>query len=276
MTSKTIKQITNNAGFPKPAELIELTGHYALEATDRAIFNLLYKHAHDTGKIAEDITFEIPLKNLREEWSEHESNDRLIESLKRIMGVTVTVPYTDDNGEKRILLTHLFDAISLPAKNKLGILKFSIPRELKPIITKSGKWGRISAKIVCSMTSKYAISLYELIQLRANRDYCVETFTLERFRELMGVPPKSFTKWNNFERKVLNIAELEVNGLSEYGVKIGINRKNNMPKGEIIGIVVTWWQKEGDEYRETLRELRNVKVGRKARLLKAVEEIKLI
>jgi hypothetical protein len=37
------------------------------------------------------------------------------------------------------------------------------------------------------MTSKYAIALYEIVQLRANMDRCVETFPIARFRDLMGV-----------------------------------------------------------------------------------------
>ena len=47
----TVNQKTNYWGFPKPGELIEMTGTHALEASDRAILNLLYQHAHDSGKL---------------------------------------------------------------------------------------------------------------------------------------------------------------------------------------------------------------------------------
>ena len=36
--SRTAEQKTNHLGFPKPGELIEMTGTHALEASDRAIF----------------------------------------------------------------------------------------------------------------------------------------------------------------------------------------------------------------------------------------------
>jgi hypothetical protein len=35
--------------------------------------------------------------------------------------------------------------------------------------------------------SKYAMALYETPELRRNLDRCIETFTIQRFRELMSV-----------------------------------------------------------------------------------------
>jgi hypothetical protein len=49
----TLEQRTNLDGVPKAAELIEITGAHALEASDRAILNLLYQHAHDSGRLGD-------------------------------------------------------------------------------------------------------------------------------------------------------------------------------------------------------------------------------
>ena len=38
-------------------------------------------------------------------------------------------------------------------------------------------------------------------------------------------------------------------------------------------MTITWWRKEGDEYRNTLRELQRPKVGRMARLKGTVEQV---
>jgi hypothetical protein len=53
LVSRTISQKTNASGFPKPGELIEITGAHALEAADRAILNTLYQFAHDSGRLGE-------------------------------------------------------------------------------------------------------------------------------------------------------------------------------------------------------------------------------
>ena len=49
MVHLTRLQRTNLDGFPKPGELIEIAGAHELEASDRAILNLLYQHAMTAG-----------------------------------------------------------------------------------------------------------------------------------------------------------------------------------------------------------------------------------
>jgi len=50
--SLTIEQKANFSGFPKAGELIEITGAHALEASDRALLNILFQHAHESGNLA--------------------------------------------------------------------------------------------------------------------------------------------------------------------------------------------------------------------------------
>ena len=52
--------------FPKPAELIEITGTSGLEAQDRVMMNLLYRHAHDSGDLATPgARWAIPMADLK-------------------------------------------------------------------------------------------------------------------------------------------------------------------------------------------------------------------
>lgn len=275
--SRTIAQKTNGDGFPKAAEVIEITGAHELEAMDRAALNILYQHAHDSGRLADlDAEFAIELSRLKP--SKHESNDRVRDALLRLMRVVVTIPYIGaptaeyPDGEPRVILTPLFAFFDL-AENETppAILRYGLPKKLQPIIARSGRWGRIKAEVVCAMTSKYAIALYELVQLRANLQKCVETFPIDRFRELMGVPPGKLQRGPDFTRWVLDIATLEVNGLSDCNVKVEPVRRS--PRAPITAVTITWWRKEGEEYRQTLRELRQPKVGRMARLKGTVEAI---
>ncbi|MBO0737284.1 MAG: replication initiation protein [Alphaproteobacteria bacterium] len=47
-----------------------------------------------------------------------------------------------------------------------------------------------------------------------------------RFRELLGVPPGSYDRADNFMRNVIARALLEVNGLSDIGIQIEMERKH--------------------------------------------------
>lgn len=153
-----------------------MTGTHALEASDRAILNLLYQNAHDSGRLLDpNAEWEIPLSSIRQSFSKHESSDRLRDSLNRLMSVKVNVVYMAEaaNGEpgseKRVVITGLFDFFDVSAKElaQRATLRYGLPRKLAPILETSGRWGRIKAEIVCSMTSKYAIALYELLQLKS-------------------------------------------------------------------------------------------------------------
>jgi hypothetical protein len=135
----------------------------------------------------------------------------------------------------------------------------------------SGRWGRIKAEIVFSMTSKYAIALYELIQLRANMDRCVETFPIDRLRELMGVPPDTYARADNFQRKVIDRAVLKVNGLSDMSVQIEMERRHS--RAPVHAVTVSWWRKSGDEFRLAMEERNRSKLGRMARLKGVVETV---
>lgn len=278
MLSRTVEQKTNHLGFPKPGELIEMTGTHMLEASDRAILNLLYQNAHDSGKLLEEnAEWEIPLATVRQAFSKHESSDRLRDSLTRLMSVKVNVAYVAESGdgvegpEQRVVITGLFDFFDVSAKElaKRATLRYGLPRKLAPILEGSGRWGRIKAEIVCSMTSKYAIALYELIQLRANMERCVETFPIDRFRELLGVPPGTYARGDNFQRKVLDPAVLEVNGLSDMSLQIELDRIHS--RAPIHAVTLAWWRKSGDEFRAAMQERNRSKVGRMARLRGQVE-----
>ena len=205
----------------------------------------------------------MPITSLR--FSKHYGTDRIPESLSRLLGVQVVVSYVDaESGQPRDLMTHLFNFFDMPSGGRPGPVRCGVPDKLRPILAKSSRWGRIRAEVVCAMSSKYAMALYEMVQLRGNLDRALETFSIERFRELLSVPPASYERGNDLLRFVVDPAVLEVNGLSEFGIKIEVARAH--ARAPITGISMTWWRKTGDEFRATHQERQRSKVGRKARL----------
>lgn len=277
MASRTIDQKSNLLGFPKPGEMIDMVGTHVLEASDRAILNILYRHAHDSGKLGDPgAEWEIPLSMVREAFSKHESCDRLVNSLRRLQGVVVSVAYVDQQGgepEQRVVITGLFAFFDVSSKQleKRATLRYGLPPKLVPIIAQSGCWGRIKAEIVCSMTSKYAMALYEQVQLRANMNKCVEMIEITRFREMLGVPPGAYERGNNFLQFVIKPALLEVNGLSDMRVAIELERHHS--RAAVHAVSISWWRKQEDDFRMAMRERNQPKFGRMARLRGQIEII---
>ena len=270
--SLTVAQKTNYNGFPKPGELIEITGAHGLEAADRAILNRLYQLAHEAG-------------NIRRPRRSGKSRSPACVPRRTRATTACAPPWSVSCGFRSLSptstararpgrsLTHLFEFFDLSdaESNLSGTLRFGLPRKLRPIIARSNRWGRIKAEVVCAMSSRYAMALYELIQLRAGMDRCVEVFPIDKFRALLGVPPDAYERGNNFVQKVIQPAVLEVNGLSDMGVTVEVRGRST--RAPIEAIVVAWHRKEGDEFREALRERERSKLGRSARLRGTVEAI---
>jgi hypothetical protein len=275
--SLTLLQVTNGSGFPKAAELIEITGTHALEASDRAIFNHLLQTAHDSGRLAEpDGEWEISLAALRRPGSRHESNDRLRESLRRLRRTEVKVTYISGRtGKRRTMESHLLEFTDTDDdESDSATLQFGIPKRLRLILARSNRWGRIRCEVAYAMTSKYAIALYEKLCLWANLDQCVRTMEVGEFREMLGVPPGAYERGLDFQRKVIEPAELEVNGLSDMGARIEAMRRH--ARAPIHAVALSWWKKDGDDFRAAMQERNRSKVGRMARLRGRVEKVEAL
>jgi hypothetical protein len=271
MTALTSAQKSNFLGYPKPAELIEITGTHQLDAPDRAIQNKLFQHAHDSGRLTEpDAEWELSLAELRRELSKHESNDAVRASLSKLMKVTVLVHFHSKNGEAKTLETHLLDFIETHDNNgPLATVQYGLPKKLRAVLAHSNRWGRVKCEVTYAMTSKYSIALYELLCLRANLKRCVEVFPIDRFRELLGVPPDTYKLGKDFRRFVIEPAVLEINGLSDIGVQVELRRPHI--RAPIRDVAVAWWKKQGDEFRSSMQERNRSKLGRMARLRGQVE-----
>jgi hypothetical protein len=264
--AKTLEQRSNADGWAKPGELIEITGAgaSALTVTDRVLLNLLYERI--SSRIAEDEEHVIPLAELRQMIGGHQSNDQLRDSVRRLKSVVVEVEELDSRGKRQLRFTSLLDepAVSVEEGDPAAMIRFGITKTMRRILGKSQRWGRIKAEVICEMTSKYAVALYELIQLRRGMERCVETFPIERFRQLMGVPSGKLDRGPDFTRRVLDAAKLEVNALSDMSIDYDVVRKGS--RAPISAVILTWWPKRGDEYRSALAERHRPKRGRLARL----------
>jgi hypothetical protein len=69
---------------------------------------------------------------------------------------------------------------------------------------------------------------------------------------------------------VIKPALLEVNGLSDMGVAIELDRRH--ARAAVRAVTVSWWRKQGDDFRAAIHERNRPKVGRMARLRGQVEE----
>src|SRR3954469_23045934 len=90
----------------KPAELVDVVELTPLTLVDRRTYNLLIAYAWD--RIHEDVEHALPKAALR---GSHESNDRLVDTIRRLMAAQVEVRIIRD-GKRYLQSIHLLGTLA--------------------------------------------------------------------------------------------------------------------------------------------------------------------
>lgn len=252
---RTTQARPNGETLIKPGELVDLVEVTPLTLVDRRIYNQLLEHAWDA--IDKPVTHVIAKSALR---GSHNSNDRIGESLERLMAAIVRVAVKRD-GEAAIERVQLLGG-NVETVRRDGLLEYEIPPGLRRIIRNSTIFARLQREVMFALTSKYALTLYEMVQKRGNlrwRD--CERFGLAELRGILGVPKGKLTTWSNLRLRAIDPAVKEVNRLSDYVVELTPIKTGR----SVTHVSLRWWKKDSEGQGAVARELSFSKVGRKAR-----------
>ena len=194
---------------------------------------------------------------------------RLDSAIGRLVGCRVKVRLKRDDGKSYTQSVSLLEEVHEPIQ-KNGTVYFKFPKSLRKLILNSSIFARIQNDVMLQLSSRYSLSLYEMISKRINlKHQFSETFTVEKLRGLLGVPKKVLHPYKNFKANVLLVAITEVNYLANYGVTYIENKKGK----NVISITLGWHQKSLAEIKESFKELRSSRMGCKVRMSKKSEQI---
>lgn len=260
---RTVAARPNADSLVKPGELVDLVEVTPLTLNDRRIYNQLLENAWDA--IDKPVTHLIAKSMLR---GSHNSNDRIGDSLERLMSAIVKIAVVRD-GEPAIERVQLLGG-NLESIRADGMLEYEIPARLRRIISNSQVFARLQREVMFALSSKYALTLYEMVQKRGNlRWKASERFTLDSLRGIMGVPKGKLTSWSNLKLRAIDPAVAEVNALSGFMVEIEPIKTGRA----VTHVELRWWRKDGDATGAADRALQFSRIGRKARAEGQVERI---
>lgn len=252
---RTVDVRPNAESLVKPGELVDLVEVTPLTLADRRIYNQLLENAWDA--IERPVTHIIAKSDLR---GSHNSNDRVGESVERLMAAIVKVR-VNKNGEEAIERVQLLGG-NIETTRRDGLLEYEIPQRLRRIIKDSTVFARLQREVMFALSSKYALTLYEMIQKRGNlRWRSSEKFSLDDLRGILGVPKGKLTNWSNLKLRAIDPAVAEVNALADYMVAVEPIKTGR----RVTHIDLKWWKKDASATAEAEHELQFSKVGRKVR-----------
>lgn len=259
---RTVEVRPNPGEMIKAAELIDITGANELTLSARRLYNLLIDHAHGPNMTQEGYKWTMVLADLR---GTHKGNERLQDSILALMKTVVTVHHADGTATENV---HLLGWNKTDTKE--GTFTFKLSPELAALMQDSTIFGKLELRTMTAFTTKYALALYEAIARRVRLNYVFhEDFTIDRFRELLGVPKGKLTTFGNLNNRAIRPAVAEINALSGYSVMITPLKEGR----RVTSVRVGWWQKEPHEMAAVMAELGRHSAGRKARIKGAVDQL---
>ena len=257
---KTTNIQRGHSDFVKPSELIDIHEISPLTLNDRRIFNELIANAWES--IEEDKEHIISKMSLK---GSMKGNERIEDTIKKLMSAIVETK-TTVNGQPATERIQLL-GYNKSMNNNDGLLYYRFPDELRRLISNSNVWAKIERDVMFAFTSKYSLALYEMVQKRRNMRIQREKFSLEKIRNLLGVPKDKLKLFGDLNKYALKKAVEEVNALSDMEVRLVPLKRGR----QVIDIEMWWFQKELPKAKESYAELQRHRAGRKARLNGTVE-----
>ena len=241
----------------KPAELIQVSGHHELTLNARRAITILWYSAHTQG-VTEGRDYTIEIDDLKPDG--HKGYEMVEEAIEALMRTILTLRLPDGKTRRvQFLGGNDLDDPDRPA----GVLTYSFDKRLIEVLRDSTIWGKIALPVLMAFTSKYAVSLYEnLAQFSNLSKKTFQDYTLDEFRDLLGVSPGRYRTFGELNKHVIKPAVAEVNGLAPFGLSVVPVKQGK----RVVQIKVGWWAKDSSALGAAWNEMQRSKVGRRARI----------
>ena len=234
-TGNTLKAKVTDYSLVKPGELIDIVELTPLRLHDKRLFNEMLANAW--SEIGEGKEHRIHKNDIR---AIDKNLERLEESVDRLMG-TIIKTVVEEDGEKYRRTFTFLSRIDNAIRDD-GWIKYKFSDEAESMMLNSNVFARIQREVMFALSSRYSLSLYEILAKRVNLSHTQkEMFELDVFRRMLGVPEDKYKLMAHLRTRILDTAFGEVQQLTNIGCSYHLVR--NRGKG-YTHINVTWFPKD--------------------------------
>ena len=247
----------------RPAETVGFKELVPLSLNDRRTLNLLIANAWEKFT---DHTVEhrIPVAEVK---YTDKSNAVLNKTMDKLMGASVELRIQRD-GQEYIRKAPLLTCIDRPVGSGDAYLYYTFSKTLIDAVRDSNVYARLRKELVLQISSKYALSLYEIVQSKRNLKY-KQTLRLsvEEWRERLGVAEGHLPRYANFKQRAFGPAVDELNQIGDLRIEYAEIKSGR----KVQDIELLWVVKTPTEIAAAIRELSTSRIGRNARRAGTVE-----
>ena len=212
---------------PLPVIMVHVDGPFT--ALDRKLWTVLLHHAWADLDKPEKI-HEISVTDLLRLWREHGRHDLgskklvkfsrtdveesqagvLWESIRRLAKTTVEFETADYAG-----IDHLLGAKYDKASRQSGRIYFYFGRLFSDLLRSPEVFARLACKAMLKLRSKYAITLYEILEAYVNRREKTWEVSIGLLQQSLKVPENAYPDWRELKKRVIEPAVREINDKEE-------------------------------------------------------------
>jgi replication initiator protein len=195
----------------------KVTGPYT--AKDRKLWPVLVHHAWQNDDLLAS-EHSIPIAKISKLFSDHggDNSARWIwDSTKRLAKTQLEWVNVSQRRKKAVGFSVLLSSAQIEKDELTDVftLRYTLPEPLCQLLKDPDQYGRIRTQLLLSLSSKYTISLYEVLTTIINRDKPEMTVNVDQLRHWLKVPEGKLTKWHHLRQRALDPAVEELNSRSE-------------------------------------------------------------
>lgn len=206
------------ATVPVPLSVVIVNVEGPFTEQDRKLWTFLLHHAYqELGEVEEHfVPIQAVARIFRKVGGRHDKK-WVWESAKRLAKTSVEYRYT--YGDQRYTgITSLFSAElieSLSGSGQKDLLTYHFPKKLIPILRDPRRFARLRTHVMMSLSGKYTVTLYELLESVANMRNPKLSASVEELRSWLKIPDGKLKRWPDFRRYALKPSMDEINNNKE-------------------------------------------------------------
>lgn len=234
-----IKNYRSSVPIESQVIYTQVKGPYT--SLDRKLWPVLLHHAWSSDDDLEE-EWSLPISKIHKLFRHHKGNTNptwIWESVNRLAGTQML--WGEAKAQKSSLAFSVFiSSAKIEKDHETGLftLSYTIPRPLRELLKDPRCYGRLRTQLLLSLSSKYAVSLYEVLTTVINRRYPVLKLDVEELRDILKVPDKKLTRWVHLRQRALLPALTELNEKSDIsGFRVELEVKTGA-RNKVVGVVL--------------------------------------
>ena len=137
----------------------------------------------------------------------------LWDSVRRLVKTTVEWEDADYQGISALVS----EALLNKRYRETGKIYYAFGKGLSKQILAPRAFARLRCHVVLALRSKYAVTLYEILEAYVNRRESSLTVSIEEFQSWLKVPENAYPDWRELKKRVITPAVNEINEHGEEG-----------------------------------------------------------